>query len=446
MKKPKKDLLLLTLLPLVALGIGKQGTVTEKIVKRIVGMDVESYIHQKEQHINAINDNQKNEGNHNLISYQAAEPVSNLQTVAPLPASDQHGNDTESSSETTGSSDSHAAPEDLTDEATKANDSAQPEAPTISSSEAADTQSTPAESTKPVESTPPEKAPAPTQSQPTTKEDQQSETVTEKTVSTIDEQQVKENFQFSVKVNLTTSQFIEKIGKDAQEISWKNNLYASVMIAQAILETGSGNSALSSAPNYNLFGIKGSYKGEKVTFKTQEDRGDGTLYTISSDFRKYPSYRESLNDYAMLLRDGLSGNANFYAPVWKTNAATYQVATKWLIGRYATDTNYNKKLNALIEAYQLTKYDGQPKADKTKEQSKEKQQTTKETKKTAEVSSNNATLAGLNNQNELVRGTFFRKTPAAVQTVQSQSKKQANSYANTVLGSSYIDREGNQYD
>ena len=32
------------------------------------------------------------------------------------------------------------------------------------------------------------------------------------------------------------------------------------MIAQAILESGSGNSKLSQKPNYNLFGIKGDYK------------------------------------------------------------------------------------------------------------------------------------------------------------------------------------------
>ncbi len=45
------------------------------------------------------------------------------------------------------------------------------------------------------------------------------------------------------------------------------------MIAQAILESGSGNSALAAPPNYNLFGIKGAYQGQSVSFPTQEDDG-----------------------------------------------------------------------------------------------------------------------------------------------------------------------------
>ncbi|EMF0131667.1 peptidoglycan DD-metalloendopeptidase family protein, partial [Enterococcus hirae] len=53
----------------------------------------------------------------------------------------------------------------------------------------------------------------------------------------------------------------------------------------------------------------------------------------------------------------LTGNSHFYDGVWKTNAKTYQEATKFLTGRYATDTSYDKKLNGLIETYDLTKYD-----------------------------------------------------------------------------------------
>ncbi len=35
-----------------------------------------------------------------------------------------------------------------------------------------------------------------------------------------------------------------------------NDMYASVMIAQALLESSYGSSGLASAPNYNLFGVK----------------------------------------------------------------------------------------------------------------------------------------------------------------------------------------------
>ncbi|MGG5332482.1 glucosaminidase domain-containing protein [Enterococcus sp. AZ163] len=171
------------------------------------------------------------------------------------------------------------------------------------------------------------------------------------------EEEIEENYQFSFTRSQTTESFIQAISKDAQQIAWKEDLYASVMIAQAILETGSGNSQLARPPHHNLFGIKGSYQGKNVTFNTQEDQGNGQLYTTKAAFRQYPSYKESLEDYAALLRKGIPGNAEFYQATWKENAATFQEASKALTGKYATDTSYDKKLNALIETYQLMQFD-----------------------------------------------------------------------------------------
>lgn len=151
--------------------------------------------------------------------------------------------------------------------------------------------------------------------------------------------------------------FIRKIGESARKIGQENDLYASVMIAQAILESASGQSQLAQAPNYNLFGIKGTHNGKGVSFATQEDLGNGTLYTTQATFRQYESYEESLKDYAKLLKEGLVGNTSFYDGVWKSKAKTYQEATKFLTGRYATDTQYDKKLNGLIETYELTTFD-----------------------------------------------------------------------------------------
>lgn len=151
--------------------------------------------------------------------------------------------------------------------------------------------------------------------------------------------------------------FIRKIGESARKIGQENDLYASVMIAQAILESASGQSQLAQAPNYNLFGIKGTHNGKGVSFVTQEDLGDGTLYTTQATFRQYENYEESLKDYAKLLKEGLVGNTSFYDGVWKSKAKTYQEATKFLTGRYATDTQYDKKLNGLIETYELTTFD-----------------------------------------------------------------------------------------
>ena len=151
--------------------------------------------------------------------------------------------------------------------------------------------------------------------------------------------------------------FINQIASSAQTIANSNDLYASVMIAQAILESGWGNSALASSPNFNLFGIKGNYNGQSVAMKTLEDDGHGNYYEIIDYFRKYPSYHQSLEDYASVLRNGPSWNHNYYSGAWKSNTSSYRDATAYLQGRYATDTSYASKLNSVIAANNLTQYD-----------------------------------------------------------------------------------------
>ena len=165
------------------------------------------------------------------------------------------------------------------------------------------------------------------------------------------------NSPFIFNKNQTTDQFVKKIGETSREIGQKNGIYSSVMIAQAILESGSGNSALASEPNYNLFGIKGKYKDQGVTFQTLEQDNVGASFQISSEFRKYPSYKESLEDYAKLIKKGISGNTDFYKAAWKDQTESYTDATKHLQGRYATDKQYAEKLNAIIKAYDLTEFD-----------------------------------------------------------------------------------------
>ena len=155
----------------------------------------------------------------------------------------------------------------------------------------------------------------------------------------------------------TSNPFLNQLIPHAYEIANDNDLYASVMMAQAILESGWGQSGLSLPPYNNLFGIKGNYNGQSAVFDTLEDDGTGNYYGIKDGFRVYPSFHESLEDYADILRHGISGAPYFYAGTWKSNTNSYQDATAWLTGRYATDTSYGTKLNQIIEANDLTKYD-----------------------------------------------------------------------------------------
>jgi flagellum-specific peptidoglycan hydrolase FlgJ len=154
-----------------------------------------------------------------------------------------------------------------------------------------------------------------------------------------------------VAVNLDHLSFINQFAKQAAQVAAQNDLFASVMIAQAALESSWGTSELAQKPNYNLFGVKGGYKGQSVNMKTEEDAGDGKCTEIQDDFRRYPNYRASLNDYATVLAQ------DQFKPAKKSQCQNYQACTKFLTGRYATDTNYNLKLNQIIESYNLTQYD-----------------------------------------------------------------------------------------
>lgn len=157
--------------------------------------------------------------------------------------------------------------------------------------------------------------------------------------------------------NEGAKKFIETIAEDAQKLGQEYDVFASVMIAQALIESGSGTSTLSLVPNYNLFGIKGTYNGQSVSMATQEDRGNGELYSIQSAFRKYPNYAASLGDYVQLIRGGISGNDAYYKQAWRSEAKNYLRTTSALTGTYATDTTYGQKLNSIIALYHLTQYD-----------------------------------------------------------------------------------------
>ncbi|KAF1299237.1 hypothetical protein BAU15_00910 [Enterococcus sp. JM4C] len=181
----------------------------------------------------------------------------------------------------------------------------------------------------------------------------------------------------AVSPNYSTQQFVQQIAEQARLLGQEHDLYASVMIAQAILESGSGNSGLASPPNYNLFGIKGSYGGKTVRFVTSEEDASGELHKVNANFRKYSSYKESLEDYANLL------SRNLYRGARKSNTTSYMDATSFLTGRYATDTSYGAKLNGLIEAYNLSQYDylvDEVPADAGRVQSKLTTKKTEETK------------------------------------------------------------------
>ena len=161
----------------------------------------------------------------------------------------------------------------------------------------------------------------------------------------------------SYQAQTPAQRFLNKIIPAAQQATEGKDVYTSVMIAQAALESAWGQSTLASEPNHNLFGVKGNYNGQSVNMYTLEDAGAQKYYGIYDNFRKYPSYKESMDDYVDKIINGIKGAPMFYSGAWKSRTNSYQDATRYLTGRYATDTAYYAKLNRIIEQYDLTKYD-----------------------------------------------------------------------------------------
>ncbi|MGH1383562.1 glucosaminidase domain-containing protein [Kordia sp.] len=122
---------------------------------------------------------------------------------------------------------------------------------------------------------------------------------------------------------------------------------ASITLAQGILESGSGKGKLTARSN-NHFGIKchKGWKGQRVYHDDDEDQ---------ECFRKYANPAYSFTDHSLFL----TGRSR-YAGLFKLPKDDYKGWAKGLKkAGYATDRKYPKKLIALIERYELYKYDAE---------------------------------------------------------------------------------------
>ncbi|WP_096815952.1 amidase domain-containing protein [Lactococcus cremoris] len=153
----------------------------------------------------------------------------------------------------------------------------------------------------------------------------------------------------------STEAFIKSIADRVRILAGKNNLYASIILAQAILESGSGQSNMTQQ-YFNIFNITGAYLGKPISFKTEEFSGNNPYY-IEQSFRVYSNYDQALDDYINLMIKGTTWNSEIYAGAWKSHAKTYQEAAQALQGIFATDPEYAQKLIEIIEEYNLNFYD-----------------------------------------------------------------------------------------
>ncbi|MBO0445887.1 hypothetical protein IGJ55_002343 [Enterococcus sp. AZ170] len=142
--------------------------------------------------------------------------------------------------------------------------------------------------------------------------------------------------------------FIDEIASEAKLLQKQTHLFASITIAQAILESDWGRSELAVEAK-NLFGIKGAFNEESSIMPTDEFI-DGERITIDDSFKKYETIQESMVDHMEFLKGGT------YDAI-KTSKNYQEAAVALQNGGYATDPDYAEKLIQLIEEFKLYKYD-----------------------------------------------------------------------------------------
>lgn len=156
----------------------------------------------------------------------------------------------------------------------------------------------------------------------------------------------------TISETVSKDQFLKVIIPIAQQAQIDYGVRPSVLIAQAALESNWGESELSQQSN-NYFGIKGKSSGEQ--YATKEFTQD-KWQNVQASFRTYDSISDSVNDYAKLIKNGTSWNANLYSSV--ITAKHYEDAAFALQkAGYATDPNYANKLIQIIEQYALYELD-----------------------------------------------------------------------------------------
>lgn len=164
---------------------------------------------------------------------------------------------------------------------------------------------------------------------------------------------------------MSREEFVEYIGRMAAADMQTSGILASVTAAQSILESGYGKSELA-LQALNLGGMKAELSGNtwasawdgRVYIKdTAEQREDGSYYTITAAFRSYPSVAAYLADHSAYLAGARAGSDLRYAGV--VGCRDYRQAFQILKdGGYATSLEYVGKLCAVVERWNLTRFDG----------------------------------------------------------------------------------------
>lgn len=147
-------------------------------------------------------------------------------------------------------------------------------------------------------------------------------------------------------------EFIDKIQPIIKENCEKYGYnFVSPILAQAILESGWGESGLAKIYN-NYFGMKcgSGWKGKSINLSTKEEYKEGTLTNIKSNFRAYDTLEEGIEGYFKFIQSKRYKNL-------KDATSPQDYLNKIKEDGYATSFSYVNNCYNIIVKYGLTKYD-----------------------------------------------------------------------------------------
>lgn len=163
---------------------------------------------------------------------------------------------------------------------------------------------------------------------------------------------------------LSPSQFIAKASGPAQAGQRAHQVPASVAIAQAILESGWGESSLTKE-GHAFFGIKcstsgnnGPYTSGCIAQRTRECRPDGSCYYVTAYFRGYRRDADSFKDHGLFLR-----SRSWYANAFRYTGNPDRFIREIAKAGYATDPAYPSKIISLMRKYNLYRFNGSERVD-----------------------------------------------------------------------------------
>ena len=136
--------------------------------------------------------------------------------------------------------------------------------------------------------------------------------------------------------------FLMRIAPKAIMVAQELGIDPRIVVAQAALETGWGNSVRGN----NLFGIKSYGKADGLMVQTHEVL-DGKRQKITDSFRQYESFDDSIEDYGLFLRENKR-----YQPMLEADTLDDQITALGKSG-YATDPEYAKKIADIAKSKRL---------------------------------------------------------------------------------------------